>query len=61
MLTNFTLVMCKIAQKYCLVQYLHQRTSNLANLLTQLIYTKTKSPQRDIPLILKAWNIPVLC
>ena len=35
-------------------------TSNLANLLTQLIYTGTKSPQKGIPAFRKAWNMPVL-
>ena len=35
-------------------------TSNLANLLTQPIYTRSKSPQKGIPLSLKAWNMPVL-
>ena len=33
---------------------------NLANLLTQIIYPRTKSPQKGIPLFRKAWNIPVL-
>ena len=43
MLTSFASVMYKIAEKYlCLVQYLHYFTSNLANLLTQLIYSRTK-------------------
>ena len=35
-------------------------TSNLANLLTQLIYTRTKSPQKGIYFFRKAWNMPVL-
>ena len=30
------------------MQYLHQLPSNLANLPTQLIYTKTNSPQNVI-------------
>ena len=34
--------------------------SNLANFLTQLIYTRTKSPQKGIPVFRKAWNMPVL-
>ena len=34
--------------------------SNLANLLTQLIYTISKSPQKGIPLFHKAWSMPVL-
>ena len=34
--------------------------SNLANFLTQLIYTRTNSPQKGIPLFRKAWNMPVL-
>ena len=42
------------------MQYLHWLTSKLANLLTQLIYSKTKSPQIGIPLFCKAWNMPVL-
>ena len=35
-------------------------TSNLANLLNQLIYTRTKSPQKGLPVLRKAWNMPVL-
>ena len=32
---------------------------NLANLLTQLVYTRTNSPQKGIPFFPKAWNMPV--
>ena len=32
----------------------------LTYLLTQLIYTRTKSPQKGLPLLRKAWNVPVL-
>ena len=46
-LTNFTLAMSMITKRYFLVQYLHQLTSDLTNLLTLLkqatseIYIKT--------------------
>ena len=32
----------------------------LSNLLTQLIYARTKSPQKSLLLLNKAWNMPVL-
>ena len=32
----------------------------LSCLLTQLIYTRTKSPQKGLLLFRKAWNMPVL-
>ena len=35
-------------------------TSNLANLLTQLIYNKTDSPQKGIAFFRKAWNMSLL-
>ena len=35
-------------------------TCLLANLLTQLIYTGTKSPLKGIPLFRKVLNMPVL-
>ena len=32
----------------------------LSCLLTQLIYARTKSPQKDLLLFRKAWNMPVV-
>ena len=29
---------------------------NLGNLLTQLVYTRTNSPQKGIPFFLEAWQ-----
>ena len=34
--------------------------ASLVNLLTQLIYTGTKSPQKGILFFCKAWSMPVL-
>ena len=60
MLTSFTPVMYKIAENTNVWCNTYTNLPQLSYLLIQLIYTRTRPPQKGLLLFRKAWDMPVL-